>query len=871
MCYIDEAGDAVISELHYDTDASGDKSFSGSVTASKIRSTVHNSVTRAVDMNIGCKLSWFKHKVVVPSKDGTALLISLENNEWVEKTLVADPTQELSHGSNQLALAQFSPNGSHIVTSDVNGVVLVWDSRTLDPISKYVTASNVALCDIAWGPKEGDNYLLGTTATSLFRVDNVVPVAAAAEEVASSTVVTDVASTATDTAVEAVQQAVESSGVSAAGSKLKRLTKASTNAGDDDDDDVTFDTDGPVWKGDNDDAVTSIKEIKRSYTTLGDDMDDDDDDAVSVDMRDSGYDKVDSSVILKIVEEKMKSVSNNVAKIHHAFQPSSSEVNTQGGKYLVRNFVGHIISLTNRDGSIRLELDFNAKGKNKKMNVPDHDDFKMGALANEGAFFATAGERYTDSDSQEERYRNSIVDYKHFPNHDINNRDFTYNLGDDTAAAIAVGRGWCAVATSKNFLRIFSSTGLQISVTRMMGPVVCMTGCGTYLAVLYNSNPTANYNILVDIFDIQQGIKNLVVQSPVPISPSTTLKWAGFDVASNNLVLMETTGLVSVLMRTSVWEWVPMKDFSREISETVDIWPKFVRDFVLDYDKLNGEKYPAIPPRPSGIQKPLRPYALEDNLPKILKDGKKVAPAKVLMYEMGKLVNYQTEKTQLLPLFGNDEATMQSFMPDLCAKVSKAMTDMDKAILSMFQEICKEKIKNDPRLFELADRLMTPTGINFCIDKLCNTFSQTKVAEFLANKKRQQEEQEEQQRQFIASTSTEYQSSGYVPHDSDYTHDDDYHVSPATTQSQYDSKTVGKRSVVQDHVDTENVVNRPKAIPSNPFLKSSPALSPGKRKTVFENIKELKGSPSPKRPALSRQSPAAQDARKKIFDNNKYI
>jgi WD40 repeat protein len=130
LCYIDEAGDVVICELHYDTDALGDKSFSGSAIATKIRSTVHNSVTRAVDLNIGCKLSWFKHKVVVPSKDGTALIVSLENNQWVEKTLVADPTQVISHGSNQLALAQFSPNGKHIVTSDVTGVVLAWDSCT---------------------------------------------------------------------------------------------------------------------------------------------------------------------------------------------------------------------------------------------------------------------------------------------------------------------------------------------------------------------------------------------------------------------------------------------------------------------------------------------------------------------------------------------------------------------------------------------------------------------------------------------------------------------------------------------------------------------------------------------------------------------
>jgi hypothetical protein len=61
---------------------------------------------------------------------------------------------------------------------------------------------------------------------------------------------------------------------------------------------------------------------------------------------------------------------------------------------------------------------------------------------------------------------------------------------------------------------------------------------------------------------------------------------------------------------------------------------------------------------------------------------------------------------------------------------------------------------------------------------------------------------------------------------------------------------------------TNQVQNKSVIKPSNPFLKKSSSVvsSPVKRKAI-DNIKDLKGSPSPKKPALNRQSSFSQHAR----------
>jgi chromosome transmission fidelity protein 4 len=53
--------------------------------------------------------------------------------------------------------------------------------------------------------------------------------------------------------------------------------------------------------------------------------------------------------------------------------------------------------------------------------------------------------------------------------------------------AIALADNWVAVATSKNFLRIFSATGIQLSVLSLPGPVVSLAAYDWTLAIVFHS------------------------------------------------------------------------------------------------------------------------------------------------------------------------------------------------------------------------------------------------------------------------------------------------------------------------------------------------------------------------------------------------
>lgn len=58
-------------------------------------------------------------------------------------------------------------------------------------------------------------------------------------------------------------------------------------------------------------------------------------------------------------------------------------------------------------------------------------------------------------------------------------------LGED-ARGLCLGQGWVAVATSALFLRLFSVGGVQKEVFSLSGPVVCLSGHGEQLLIVYH-------------------------------------------------------------------------------------------------------------------------------------------------------------------------------------------------------------------------------------------------------------------------------------------------------------------------------------------------------------------------------------------------
>ena len=74
----------------------------------------------------------------------------------------------------------------------------------------------------------------------------------------------------------------------------------------------------------------------------------------------------------------------------------------------------------------------------------------------------------------------------HFSSWD-NNKEWSTTLPDDEEAqCVALGEGWVAVATDTRNVRLLTVTGVQREMFSVPGPVVCMSGHGGQLMVVYH-------------------------------------------------------------------------------------------------------------------------------------------------------------------------------------------------------------------------------------------------------------------------------------------------------------------------------------------------------------------------------------------------
>ena len=59
--------------------------------------------------------------------------------------------------------------------------------------------------------------------------------------------------------------------------------------------------------------------------------------------------------------------------------------------------------------------------------------------------------------------------------------DYTFTL-----QSVSAGRGWVCVVTSLWYIRLYSTSGIQLAVISLPGPVVCSAGNNLHLMVVYH-------------------------------------------------------------------------------------------------------------------------------------------------------------------------------------------------------------------------------------------------------------------------------------------------------------------------------------------------------------------------------------------------
>jgi hypothetical protein len=469
------------------------------------------------------------------------------------------------------------------------------------------------------------------------------------------------------------------------------------------------------------------------------------------------------SEILKLKKQlKNRSfLSSSSVPYHPVVHSSSTPFDDKRRRYLVWNDIGNI---TIREESLenRIEIRFTDMKYGKNEIIPDHSGFILASLGYDGAAFVTAA--LTDDDEEEERIKSklkeedraneaydekkkgSLLYYHAFPgNHHIEgiNNSFRIQLtGKEVIETVAVGKGFIAVTTNKQFLRVYNSIGLEISVTYLKGKVVSLSAFDSQLVVIYHaSNSLLSYNgihsLNMDLYEINWKASYkmycLVSGLMLPLSQSKQcLEWIGFDVDMQVPVILDSFGNLSACMNTVVdskgigssgngcYHWIPILHIP-SIRKSIDhkYWPIMIKSGKLVFVLLNGEKKPAVYPQPvvstKGLKIPLSSTSHlnllvannKDNNKDIAKENATVVTKEKLhsfFYENLKLIHFenqlnskvnrssssyymisgQPDDLEKVNIYENELSSGSSF--SLLSSTNDLLSSHDKMILTLFQE-----------------------------------------------------------------------------------------------------------------------------------------------------------------------------------------
>lgn len=666
------------------------------------------------------------------------------------------------------------------------------------------------------------------------------------------------------------------------GKKMKKLQKSSATAKDDDDEDDNM-FDNEVVES------TAVKKsnVKSLFKDEADESDGDDDldmDAGSfaagagamMEDEDNAEEPMSVDQLLELAGTLKSAGTTGKVKLQPPFMPSTTKPDEKNRRYLCWNHIGNI-TLRQDVLEDRVEIRFtNAQGGNKNEAFPDRSGITMAALGYDGAVFSTQADEEPVGLSAVERElvtssgRGSMIYYHAFAGNahlDGINESFRITLSDyENVQCVAVGNGFIAAATNKKFLRIYSATGMEVSVSWLKGPVVSMVAMDNYLAVVYHAaNPVdESFALQVDMFDInwRQGCRGKMVLTsfPVPMGKKAELDWIGFDADAKLLVTMDNQGMVSALIRHLGWQWVPVLN-THEIRKSIDhkYWPISIRSNKLVYVLLNGENKPAVYPQPVVSTRTLRVNIAT------VKNGTQMNEAQkekfhAMLWDDAKIAHIEAEYADIAAM-----GIVSEEMVALEEQMKAQQLTVDKSILKAFQEACQGQ--QLPLAMSLALRIRTTKVIEAAI-KVANHFGRASVArsldQILEHKRAIEDMQAQAQQQMNASYQTEMydQGSSYSNRLEDEYEEQSAHNHNANALSR-------KASIKQQSLPQTSHHNSSKAVtpdsssnnavsfeekPSkslNPFAINKTGMTPMKRKTVADGVDDLKSSPSPKKPSLN--------------------
>ncbi|OCF45863.1 chromosome transmission fidelity protein 4 [Kwoniella heveanensis CBS 569] len=374
----------------------------------------------------------------------------------------------------------------------------------------------------------------------------------------------------------------------------------------------------------------------------------------------------------------------NVTKAQEPFTPGSTPFRNKK-RYLAFNMVG-VIDVTDQETHNVVNVEFHDKSARRGYHFQDHNKYTLASLGEQGIVYAATSE----ADQA------STIYYRPYDSW-ASQSDWSLSLplGED-AIAVAAGGGPSAegglgsviVATSKGYIRFFTSSGVQRYIWRLGEEVISMAAGRDKVIIVHREGGTSldgcqnlRYSLMdLDSFEILQ-------EGRVPLPKKVTLTWLGFT-SDGVPAIYDSAGLLSVLDRyrqRGQARWVPLLDTVslRREGRQENYWPVGVTTTHFSCVILKGTEREPWFPRPL-IQE------VEMHMPLLNMDN-----------QQGKLEESLVRGHITL------SALTDSSDPEAEYLIKEREVALDKELLQLVQAACKAD--NLQRALDLA-RLMHNTG-----------------------------------------------------------------------------------------------------------------------------------------------------------------
>ncbi|KAJ8341132.1 hypothetical protein SKAU_G00334230 [Synaphobranchus kaupii] len=563
----------------------GTSSCDGSVAVWKIEDQVQvsswkilqksNDVRNAKSL---CRLAWQpgSAKLLAVPVDATVQLY--ERGSWSHVSTLSDDfiTQPVN-------VVAWSPCGKFLAAGAVGGFLTVWNVETKLCVEREKHEKGYTVCGLAWHPSGGQ-----------------------------------IAYTDTEGCLGLLDGVSASSSSSSSSASAKSTGKvAPVKEADDYDDLFDGDEDGTLEENlsenrspvknpvaeddDDDDLMPATGRLRNRGAFLDDDENSLDTGSVKLGLDKYGDDDAASTILPSATPVVPRPVYEGPMPTpqQKPFQPGSTPGHLMH-RFMVWNSVGIVRGYSDElDNAV--DVEFHDTSVHHAMHLTNSLGHTLADLSQEAVLLACAG---TDELA-------SKLQCLHFSSWDTN-KEWMVDLpkGEDVRA-VCLGQGWAAAATSALLVRVFSVGGVQREVFCLPGPVVCMTGHGEQILIVYHRGTgfDGDQALGIQLLNFGQRKRQVIHGEPLPLSRKSYLSWLGFS-AEGTPCFVDSEGVVRMLNRSLGNTWTPVcatRDHCKGKSDHYWVVGVHENPQQLRCIPCKGARFPPTLPRPAVA---ILPFAL---------------------------------------------------------------------------------------------------------------------------------------------------------------------------------------------------------------------------------------------------------------------